>query len=156
MNKKEMLRLQRVRYKKSRPWMVGYLNAQKRCNCPKNISYRYYGARGIKFRLTRDECEELWFRDEAYLLKRPSIDRINSKGDYIKDNCRFIEWSLNSVISNRERREAKLKLQKKFCPQCKQMKSFREFRKDNSRGDSLAGWCRECKKAKTHCQVQSD
>ena len=40
--------------------------------------------------------KKLWFRDKAWLLKRPSIDRKNG-GHYIFQNCRFIELSQNKL-----------------------------------------------------------
>jgi hypothetical protein len=37
----------------------------------------------------------MWFRDKAFEMKRPSLDRIDTTGDYCLDNCRFIELKEN-------------------------------------------------------------
>ena len=47
--------------------------------------------KGIQCLITKDELRQLWFRDKAYLLKVPSIDRIRNSDNYTFDNCRFIE-----------------------------------------------------------------
>jgi len=49
----------------------------------------------IKNYLTTADCKFLWFRDKAYELKRPSLDRIDPMGDYTIKNCRYIELSEN-------------------------------------------------------------
>lgn len=78
------------------PWYNAWLGAKRRCTDPKVPPYRYYGARGIQFHLTQEEVKELWNRDNAIGMKRPSIDRIDPDGHYVFDNCRFIELSENS------------------------------------------------------------
>lgn len=70
-----------------------------RCNNPKCDSYKYYGGKGIKCFLTLKDLRILWGRDNASLLKKPSIDRIDTNKDYIFENCRFIE-----IIENIKRR----------------------------------------------------
>jgi len=50
----------------------------------------------IKNFLKKEDYKYLWFRDKAYLLKRPSLDRINPLKNYTLKNCRFIELSENS------------------------------------------------------------
>lgn len=89
--------LNNIIYRKiKKPWFVSFDKANQRCNNPKQKHYKYYGGRGIKFLMTLDDFEFLWFRDKAYEMKRPSIDRINNDGNYIFDNCRFLELSENS------------------------------------------------------------
>ena len=78
-------------YKKLHPWYSHYVSAQQRCNNPHNDSYKFYGAKGIKMLMIPNDLKYLWFRDKAYLLKQVSIDRKDSNGNYILENCRFIE-----------------------------------------------------------------
>ena len=76
--------------KSSTAWYKSYEKAKHRCS-PKGKYYK----RGIKFQMTLKDFYFLWKRDNGHLLKRPSIDRINTHGDYILDNCRFIELHEN-------------------------------------------------------------
>lgn len=78
------------RHKSKNPWFSSYRHAKERC-APSGK----YGKRGIKFLMTKEDFKYLWERDNAYLMKRPSIDRIDTTGDYIASNCRFIELSEN-------------------------------------------------------------
>jgi len=72
------------------PWRTVYLSIKSRCH----PSGQYF-PKGRKNFLTLENVKYLWDRDKADLLKRPSIDRINNKGHYTLDNCRFIELSEN-------------------------------------------------------------
>ena len=83
-------------YKTKYPWLASYYGAKNRCCNLNNYSYERYGGKGIKMIMTKDDFKYLWVRDKAYLLKQPSIDRINNKGHYKLSNCRFIELSENS------------------------------------------------------------
>jgi hypothetical protein len=75
---------------KRNPWRRAYDGAKGRCKPTKP-----YGKRGIKFFLTVEEVKLLWFRDKAFLMEQPSIDRINGGGHYVFNNCRFIELEKN-------------------------------------------------------------
>lgn len=97
MNKEE-LNYHRIRMKKFNkiyPWINALRCAKQRCENLNNDSYKYYGNRGIKFYLSDKEGQILWFRDKAYLMKKPSIDREDNDGNYTFDNCRFIELKEN-------------------------------------------------------------
>ena len=83
-------------YRKKYPWTIHYHAAYGRCHRGN------YGKRGILFMVTMKEFKKLWFRDKAELLERPSIDRIDTNGNYTFKNCRFIELS-----ENKKRRRVK-------------------------------------------------
>jgi hypothetical protein len=89
------------RQRKERPWENTLHQAKNRCDNKRSPSYRYYGKRGIRCLLTKQEVERLWLRDNAWALKRPSIDRIDPDGHYEFSNCRFIEVSENSARARR-------------------------------------------------------
>lgn len=76
---------------------------RRRCEDKKSPFYKWYGGRGIKCLLKREDIEFLWNRDKADKLKRPSIDRIDNDGNYTLENCRFIELSENVKRSVNEK-----------------------------------------------------
>ena len=82
-------------YRKNNPWYSVYCDVKTRCNNLNFIGYKYYGGRGIKCEITLEEVKKLWFRDKAYLMKKPSINRIKNEKNYKIDNCEFIELSKN-------------------------------------------------------------
>lgn len=89
-----------LKWQKRHPWYKSFSLAKQRCMDPKVNKYKYYGRKGIKFLLSVEDAIFLWNRDNAAALKQPSIDRLNSNGDYSLDNCRFIEMLDN--IKGRE------------------------------------------------------
>jgi hypothetical protein len=86
------------------PWRSSYFNAKNRCNNKNGQNYKTYGGRGIKFLINIEEVGEIWVRDRAYEMERPTIDRINNDGNYEFSNCRFIEQSENATKGNLEAR----------------------------------------------------
>ena len=62
-------------YQKENPWSRSWHNINAR------IGKKSY--KNIKNYLTFADLKFLWLRDKAYKMKRPSIDRKDSKKDYI-------------------------------------------------------------------------
>jgi hypothetical protein len=71
-----------------------------RCDNQKCNIYKWYGGRGIKNELTLEDIQFLMKRDNYHNLKRPSIERKNSKLNYTLDNCEFIDRGENTVRRN--------------------------------------------------------
>ena len=98
-NREARLIRQRERRKEVKckyPWISSFYKAKERCNNPNHDAYKYYGGRGIRFFLTKEELSFIWERDGAGTMKKPSIDRMDSGGHYIFANCRFIELAENA------------------------------------------------------------
>lgn len=88
---REKIAKDKKNYREKYPWMSAYYHAKARC-LDKNIhTFKRYAGKGIKFLMKKEDFKFLWFRDKAYLMKSPSIDRINSNDNYELKNCRFIE-----------------------------------------------------------------
>jgi hypothetical protein len=101
-NKQKILKQIKDRHKKYQ-WKFTLLDIKQRCNNINFKQYKNYGGRGIKNKFNNaDEIKFLWFRDKAYLMKKPSIDRIDNDGNYCLENCRFIELSLNVKNQNKK------------------------------------------------------
>jgi hypothetical protein len=93
---------QYLNYKQKYPWKIVWKSINERCYNPKTESYKWYGGRGIQNLLTIEDVKFLWFRDKAYLMNKPTIDKINNDGNYTLENCRFIEKSENSAKDKRK------------------------------------------------------
>ena len=84
------------KWKRNHKWAISYYQAKQRCENKNNHNYKYYGAKGIKMLMTIKDFKYLWYRDKAYNMKKPTIDRINNNKHYTLQNCRFIENYINS------------------------------------------------------------
>ena len=72
--------------------LIGWIKS--RCE-NQSWSARNYRDRGIECRLTLYDVVRVWFRDNAWMLKSPQMDRIDPEGHYEMGNVRFIERSEN-------------------------------------------------------------
>lgn len=79
------------------PWLHRLQDIKNRCTSSFNKRYKNYGGRGIQCRITGEDLEYMWFRDKAYNMKDPTLDRIDNNGHYELKNCRFLERSENST-----------------------------------------------------------
>jgi len=85
-----------------KPWLNCLVHISQRTSNSKSSDFKNYGGRGIKNYLTKEDVKFLWFRDKAYEMKKPSIDRIDNDGNYELSNCQFIEFIENSVKDKRK------------------------------------------------------
>jgi len=91
---KEKIREINKRYKLKYPWSILLSYIKTRC---KKTGDSYYN-KGIKCLITKEQIKKLWFRDKAYLMKTPCIHRKNNNGNYIINNCIFIERKIHIKI----------------------------------------------------------
>ena len=84
-------------------WAYILYSARQRCNNSNVVNYKYYGGRGIKCLLTRDNIKYLWFRDNVYSMDRPCLHRKNNNGSYTLENCEFIEFYEHQKYHKKEK-----------------------------------------------------
>lgn len=96
----ERAKMNRIKRHDKYPWERVLINIKSRCTNPNNKSYKTYHVR--KCLITIEEIKKLWFRDKAYNMKRPSIDRIDNDGHYEFKNCRFIEMEENRIRNKKK------------------------------------------------------
>ena len=134
---KEKIKKQTQEYKEKYPWKQIFNSIKRRCNNSEDQAHNYYGGRGIKCLITEDEIKFLWFRDKAYLMKKPSIDRKENADNYILANCQFIEMVENGV-KNKRKIILQLDLKGNFI---KEWNSLRKVERELSISHSSIGKC---------------
>jgi hypothetical protein len=101
-NNRTVINKRNRQIKINHPWYYSYNRAKQRCENPNCKDYPWYGEKGIRFLLTKEECNYIWDRDKAYNMKKPSIDRKDSHKNYDLSNCQFIEKPENSAKDKRK------------------------------------------------------
>lgn len=94
--------------KKSKPWLIVLQNI--RCRLANSVSKVGSESKHRKNKaycfinnyLTGKDIKFLWFRDKAYLMKRPSIHKKNNKNHYTLDNCKFLELSEHNHLKKKD------------------------------------------------------
>ena len=91
----------RSRWKRLNPWARYVEFARRRCSPKKDSEkwHKFYSDKGVECHLTAEQLKEVWMRDEAWKLRRPSLDRKDSRFNYCNWNVRFIEFNHNSMIA---------------------------------------------------------
>ena len=83
------------------PTYNSWRKARERVANPNEISYKYYGAKGVQMCDRWVDSFENFLEDMGERPEGTTIDRIDPHGDYEPDNCR---WSTKQVQANNKRR----------------------------------------------------
>lgn len=83
------------------PWFRPAEYAKRRCNDPKHREFKYYGGRGVRYTLSKEQVIEIFKRDKGHLMEQPSLDRINPDGHYEFSNVRFMERQENIALARK-------------------------------------------------------
>lgn len=95
----------------TRPWLKSLEHVRRRC-APSG----QYGKKGRKNHLTSADAKYLWFRDKAYLMDKPSIDRKDHRKTYTIENCKFIEYIAQCKEGGELSRRGKVQTKKRsYC-----------------------------------------
>jgi len=90
-NNREKYNTYHRKYNKADGYRVSWRGAKSRCVNKGS----WYWKNKIRFLLSIAETKKLWERDNGRLMMYPELDRINPRGNYEYNNCRFIERQEN-------------------------------------------------------------
>lgn len=75
-------------------------NMKARCNNTELDSYKYYGGRGITYDLSWEKFENFWRDMGDNYSDELELDRIDPNLGYCKENCRWVNHSIQSYNKN--------------------------------------------------------
>ncbi len=99
---KEEIKRKRDEFHEKYPWRRNLASAKQRCTNPKKRGWNRYGGKGIKFQLSDEDGKYLYYRDKAYLMDIPTLDRKDSNDNYTLENCQFLEKTTHDLKTQRE------------------------------------------------------
>jgi hypothetical protein len=102
----EKIKIAKKNYLNEHPWSITYTNIIQRCTNQNQRCYEAY--KNKRGDITLEQLKELWFECKAYLMDKPSIDRIDPNGVYTKANLQYIEWNEHLIKTHHERKLKKL------------------------------------------------
>lgn len=95
--------LYKIGYSPKQPWDKTLRSIKGRIS--RDSKYKSGIYQNMKCILTSEQLKILWFKNKAYLMKRPSIDRKNSNKHYTFSNCQYIELSENCKKTKIDRKK---------------------------------------------------
>ena len=88
----EAIRINQKSYlNKAEPWKKTLHYIQQKCENPLNFGYKNIGGKGIDCLLTAEELKIIWYRDQAFKMKKPVLKRTNVSGHFEATNCYYEE-----------------------------------------------------------------
>lgn len=83
----------------------------RRCENPKSTSYNDYGAKGIRV-CARWSDFKTFVKDMGPRPEGYTLDRIDPKGNYEPDNCRWANWKTQNLNRNMTIRKSQFGIHK--------------------------------------------
>ncbi len=74
-----------------------WADMKDRCSNQRNSHYYLYGGRGISYDKSWESFENFWKDMEEGYSDNLTIDRIDSNGNYVKENCQWITRQENTA-----------------------------------------------------------
>jgi hypothetical protein len=121
--------------------------------CYYNKKHPYY-KKGIRNFLTIENLEYLWHRDKANLMDRPSIDRLDSKGHYTLENCRYRELRENQSDGKRGKPVSRISTLRRFRTMRKKITKLNDICIDCKSLGANYPECKDCSTKKSRDRLK--
>lgn len=80
---------------------------KKRCDNPNTKAYKYYGAKGISYDSRWKDFINFYEDMHSNYEENLTIDRIDPKGNYTKENCQWITLNENSGKDSKGKKQSR-------------------------------------------------